>query len=124
MGLEKNKPFRSKEFMKFLHEHRKNEPCANCMVRPWTQLHHFGYDGGKALKPSDLFVVRLCKKCADENEIKAISLTRNGQWELLACFLQDAMCNVEAWLIHRREHGRFTEESQETNITVKSTDIF
>jgi len=124
MGLEKCKPFRSKEFMKFLHRHRKNELCARCMVRPWTQLHHFGYDGGKALKPSDLFVVRLCKKCADENEIKARALALAGKWEVLACFLQDAMLNVDAWLKYRRDRGRLTEEDQETMAHINTGDFF
>jgi hypothetical protein len=111
MGLQKNKPFRSKEFMRFLHSRRDivGEGCALC-DRQWVQLHHFGYDGGKGLKPSDLYLVRLCKICADKNEIKMMALLRAGRYEELSLFLEDAIHNIECWLRHRRDCGRFGEE--------------
>lgn len=96
--LNKNKPFRSKEFMKFLHERRKPAPCCICREKPWTQLHHFGKGGGKGMKPSDLYLARLCKTCADKYEVKTTALIRDGRWEILATFQGDALENIEAWI--------------------------
>lgn len=102
MGLSKSKPFRSREFMAFLHERRDlvGESCAVCMNEYWSQLHHFGDDGGMGMKPSDLYVVRVCKECADRYEVKGRALRLSGKWELLSIFLDDSMHNVETYLEH------------------------
>ena len=99
MNLQKKKPFRSREYMKFLHERRDlvGESCAFCS-EPWSQLHHFGSDGGQGMKPTDLKLVRLCKTCADKYEVKERTLWRMARFELLATFQGDALDNLEAWI--------------------------
>lgn len=99
MNLQKNKPYRSEEFMAFLHDRRDlvGEQCATCGSF-WKQLHHFGDNGGMGMKPSDLYLVKLCKTCADKYEVKTRALRRDRRWKLLSVFLYDAMANVEAWI--------------------------
>ena len=103
MNLQKQKPFRSKSFMAFLHNRRDlvGESCAVCQEAQWTQLHHFGMDGGRGMKPSDLYLVRLCKTCADRYEIKMRALIIAGRWELLSIFTRDALHNVETWIKYK-----------------------
>lgn len=110
MNLQKNKPFRSKEFMKFLHERRDlvGWGCTLCSNQ-WSQLHHWGRDGGTGMKPSDLYLVKLCKTCADSNEIKMTALVLAGYHSRLYEFFADSMHNVECWLKYRRENGRLKE---------------
>lgn len=117
MGFSKSKPFRSKEFMSFLHSRRDlvGDLCPVCNRNPWVQLHHFGNDGGTGMKPSDLYLVRVCKTCADKYEIKMRALLMGQKLELLTTFLEDAMHNVEEWLKYRREHGRLPESKVESS---------
>ncbi len=113
MNLQKNKPFRSKEFMSFLHSRRDlvGDECALC-THTWSQLHHFGNDGGTSLKPSDLYLVKLCHGHAVEHEIKMRSLICSGRWELLSHFLEDSMHNAETWLKWRQENKRLPERKR------------
>ena len=55
------------------------------------------------MKPSDLYLVKLCKTCADKYEVKMRALRRDERWKLLSVFLNDAMSNVEAWLKWKEE---------------------
>lgn len=50
------------------------------------------------MKPSDLYVVKLCKTCADLYEVKARALIRDERWDLLSEFLLDSMVNVQSWI--------------------------
>lgn len=68
-----------------------------CKEKNWTQLHHFG-TGGKALKPSDAELCRVCKKCANKYEIKKLAMKRDDRWELLATMQEDALKMNEEWL--------------------------
>jgi hypothetical protein len=78
-------------------------PCCICGDRPFTQLHHFGDGGGKALKPSDYQVARVCKTCADRWELKYVALVKNGYWEILSAFQHDALKLHDLWLEHLSE---------------------
>lgn len=93
----KQKPYRTKMFMAFCHEEMKPAYCAVCTEEPWTQLHHFGDDGGTGMKPNDLEVVRVCKGCHDEYGYKKLALILHkkvsatvSEW-LLAKFYEDAL---------------------------------
>ena len=59
----KKKPYRSKKFLSFCHEHMTDAPCCICRNRQWEQLHHLGADGGTGMKASDNEVARLCNSC-------------------------------------------------------------
>jgi len=50
------------------------------------------------MKPSDYQVARVCKTCADAYEVKHKALVRDGRFEVLAAFQQDALELHEAWL--------------------------
>ncbi len=50
------------------------------------------------MKPSDYQVARVCKTCADAYEVKYKALVRDGRFEVLAAFQQDALELHEAWL--------------------------
>jgi len=91
------KPARSRDFMRFAHG-TKPHPCCVCKKKPFTQLHHFGDDGGMGMKPSDYQVARLCKSCADRWEIKRRALIKNGYYEILSMFQKDALELHEGWL--------------------------
>lgn len=91
------KPLRSKNFMSFAHN-TKPAPCCVCREKPFVQLHHFGSDGGRGMKPSDYEVARLCHDCALKYEIKRRGLINTGQYEILAAFQQDALELHDAWL--------------------------
>ncbi len=105
----KIKVARSKEFMSYAHS-TKPAPCCICREKPFVQLHHFGSDGGKGLKPSDYQVARLCHGCAIRWELKRNALVKNGYYEVLAAFQQDALELHEGWLrrledIRNSQHG-------------------
>lgn len=92
MNLTKNAPFRSKRFLKFCHEETEKTSC--CMPRCnriWSELHHFGDDGGKGMKPSDNEVARLCSLCHRDNDFKRRALIKNGYLEILETFQNDAL---------------------------------
>lgn len=93
-------PRRSPALMRFAHAHCKPAPCAVCGVRPWTQLHHWGSDGGLAMKPSDHVLVRLCGECARANEVKWRALTRDNRWDLFERFAADALAILRAYTEH------------------------
>lgn len=86
--------------MCFVHRYLKPAPCCVCMARPWNQLHHFAGDGGMGLKPSDLWVARLCRACAQRYEVKLRALQRDGRWNVLAAFAVDALRCLEEWVKH------------------------
>jgi hypothetical protein len=100
MNLQKQKPYRNKKFMAFVHENLKPAPCCVCRNDPWSQLHHFGKGGGKGMKPSDLMIARVCKTCADKYEVKMTAMIRDSRYELLSDFLVDSMACVEAAIKH------------------------
>jgi len=83
MMFPKSKPFRSKELLKFAHEEMSPAPCCVCRERQWTQLHHFGDDGGKGLKPSDNEVARTCQRCHQRYDFKRLALIKKGTPEYL-----------------------------------------
>jgi hypothetical protein len=89
MKYPKTKPYRSKAFMRFCHEYMSG-PCALCS-NPWTDLHHFGNDGGKGMKPSDTMLVRLCRRCHQKFDFKAFSLEKNERYGILIVFQIDAL---------------------------------
>jgi hypothetical protein len=93
----KNKPYRSKAFLKFCHE--LGGRCALC-GRQFEELHHFGNDGGKGLKPSDSQIVRLCRPCHMGNDFKERSLLRSGKFEELISFQRDALELNRAYIEH------------------------
>lgn len=93
-------PYRSGAYLHFVHTHLQPAPCCCCGAAPWTQLHHFGGDGGMSSKPSDLWVARLCRACAIDHEVKLRALQRAGRWDLLAAFAVDALRCLEAWVVH------------------------
>lgn len=97
---QKEKPFRSKDFLRFVHERMRSTPCCLCGEREWTELHHFGPDGALAKKPGDLRVARLCRQCHDRNPLKTRALIKNDNWRVLAVFACDALELNEAWIRH------------------------
>ena len=104
MNLQKNKPYRSKAFLKFCHE---QTPVVSCCIsgccRSWSELHHFGDDGGTALKPSDNEVARLCVNCHRDHGYKRRALIKNGYYEILECFQRDALKLNRMYLEHLEE---------------------
>jgi len=105
MVIHKSRPYRSKAFLRFCHERTADVPCCLCNSRPWVQLHHFGDDGGRGLKPSDNEVARVCLDCHMENDQKRRALIKNGRDDVLLAFERDA-------LILNREYMRFLEEQK------------
>ena len=95
------KTYRSKEFMSFIHNNMRGECCV-CRERPWQQLHHFGR-GAMGMKPSDAELCRLCRECAQANEVKKLAMKRDGRWELLATMQEDALEMNEEWLRYLAE---------------------
>ena len=88
MSLAKHPPHRSRAFLKFCHT--QGGVCCLC-GKPWTELHHFGSDGGTRLKPSDNEVCRLCVNCHRDSGHKRKALIRNGYYETLEAFQNDAL---------------------------------
>jgi hypothetical protein len=101
----KQKPFRSKALMNFVHRHMKPAPCAVCEIRPWRSLHHFGFDGGQGMKPSDHMLVRLCRECAQRYEVKWKAMFRDQKWALFNTFAKDAFRIVRAYIEHLEMKG-------------------
>jgi len=95
--IPKSKPFRSPAFIHFCHEHMKPAPCCLCGVRPWVALHHFGDDGGWALKPSDNEVARVCVECHMRYDLKRRGLSRS-KLEILEAYQNDALKLNRAYL--------------------------
>lgn len=52
------------------------------------------------MKPSDLQLVRVCRRCATKNEVKQRAMIRDGKWELLADMQADALILNEEWIKH------------------------
>ena len=75
MVEQRHPPLRSPGFLSWAHT-QKPAPCCLCGVRPWQVLHHFGDDGGQALKPSDNECARCCDQCHRENDIKRRGLLK------------------------------------------------
>jgi hypothetical protein len=93
-------PYRSKDFLAWVHAHRSGDPCVACGRALWAELHHFGDDGGLALKPSDALVVRLCRGCHSSPYAgrKLRALQRDGQHELVAAYIRDALASLEGYV--------------------------
>lgn len=91
MNLQKQPPYRSKRFLDFCHNETPLISCCLCGVKPWSELHHFGDDGGQGLKPSDNEVARLCSRCHRDNDHKRRALVKNGYLEILESFQNDAL---------------------------------
>lgn len=94
------KPYRSKAFLRFAHQ--AGGRCCVC-GGTWQELHHFGGDGGMALKPSDNEVARLCRKCHRENDFKRRALERRDQkngTQILEAMQADALQLNRAWIEH------------------------
>ena len=109
MVIEKRKPYRSKMFLAFCHEQMKPSMCCVCENKPWTQLHHWGDDGGMALKPGDLEVARVCTKCHSQfgHKKKALILAkgpmgmhRGTAMMILRKFYADALKLQSAYIQH------------------------
>ena len=93
-------PMRSPAFLRFCHEHMKPAPCCVCGERPWVELHHFGGDGGKAMKPSDNEVARTCIECHDLYDLKRIGLIKSGYDSVLSAYERDALTLNRAYIEH------------------------
>jgi len=105
MMLDKRKPWRSPAFMKFCHERMRGAMCCTCGEKPWVQLHHWGDDGGMGLKPTDLKLARVCRKCHDKYGYKerALMSPRCGLGLetarlILSNFRRDAIKLLEAYV--------------------------
>lgn len=98
--IPKTKPYRSPAFLHFCHERMRPAPCCVCEDRPWLELHHFGDDGGKALKPSDNEVARLCVECHDAYDLKRRGLIKSGFDAVLMAYERDALKLNRAYLEH------------------------
>lgn len=98
----KIKPLRSKEFMAFAH--KTVAPCCICMERSYDHLHHFGDDGGMAMKPSDYNVARLCMLCHQKYDMKERTLLKNGLHEQLMAMMKDALTLHDLWFRHIEEN--------------------
>lgn len=92
------KPYRSPSFLRFCHGAMKPAPCCLCRERPWVALHHFGDDGGGAMKPSDNEVARLCTECHIANDLKRRALVRSRGPDVLEAFQNDALKLNRAYL--------------------------
>jgi hypothetical protein len=103
--LEKNKPYRSKAFLRFCHEQMRGLCCLSCGSQ-WAELHHWGIGGGMAMKPSDLQVARLCKSCHDKHPWKMVALVTRGKTDILQAFMRDALYLNEAWIKHLEGKGK------------------
>ncbi len=101
MMIQKNKPWRSKKFLSFCHENMKPAQCCVCQEQPWSQLHHFGDDGGTSMKPSDNEVARVCLGCHNpRNDLKRRGLIKSGRWDLLEDYQNDALKLNRAYAEH------------------------
>jgi len=87
----KSPPLRSKKLLRFAHDELRDTVCCICQEAPWTELHHFGDDGGRGLKPSDNEVARVCKACHMTLDHKRRALVRRGEHEVLEAFQNDAL---------------------------------
>jgi hypothetical protein len=98
---QKRKPYRNKAFMRFCHE-RMRGACCVCNARQWTELHHFGDDGGMGMKPGDLQVARVCKDCHTRfpNKFKAMYRGDHYTVSALVMFQADALRLNQAWVEH------------------------
>lgn len=97
--IPKNKPYRSKAFMRFCHEHMMPTRCCVCGEQA-TELHHFGDDGGQGMKPSDNEIARLCNGCHQKHGHKKRSLIRNMRYILLSEYQDDALELNRAYMKH------------------------
>ena len=97
---QKKKPYRSKMFMAFCHEHMKPAVCPVCKERPWMHLHHWGEDGGTGMKPNDQALVRLCRPCHEDYGMKVRALVRHDRMDLLRAFYLDALKLNMAYVQH------------------------
>jgi len=95
-------PHRSKAFLAFVHTARRDGLCVACESRTWSQLHHFGSDGGAGLKPSDYLVVRLCRECHADSVSgrKILAMRRDGFDQMAADYLADAADSLSLWSAH------------------------
>lgn len=89
--LSKSKPFRSKAFLKFCHNETGPAVCCLCQEKHWEELHHFGDDGGTAMKPSDNEVARTCLECHSKYGLKRRALIKNGRFDILESYQNDAL---------------------------------
>lgn len=87
-------PYRDKHFAVWAHSYAMGYCCVPGCNNPWLELHHFGDDGGKSLKPSDHLQARMCLWCHKKYDIKMKALIRDGRHELLIAFFKDA---AELW---------------------------
>jgi hypothetical protein len=101
--LEKRKPARDKAFLRWVHERMVNSRCCLCMDAPWTQLHHFGANGGMGMKPSDYLVCRVCQQCHDRYGFKTGKFTANeDRAVIIAHMQQDALQILEAYVQYQK----------------------
>jgi hypothetical protein len=100
-NLQKSAPYRSKHFLKFCHE---SVPMTSCCLpgcsRPWSELHHWGDDGGLGMKPSDNEVARTCLQCHRDTPYKKRALIKGGYLEILIAFMADALRLNRLYLEH------------------------
>lgn len=109
MSLQKRKPYRNKEFLKFCHETGEG-PCCVCDGWPWQQLHHFGGDGGMGMRASDNCVARVCRSCHEKVHsvlgrtlsVKAIMYPSSYSEQLIwfVAMQEDALVLNRAWIEH------------------------
>ena len=104
--IQKSNPYRSPAFLRFCHERMRPAPCCVCEDKPWVELHHFGDDGGQALKPSDNEVARLCVGCHDDYDLKRRGLLKSGFDAVLLAFERDALRLNRAYLEHLEAEKR------------------
>jgi hypothetical protein len=89
--------YRNPGYMKFVHEEMPGT-CCMCGSRRWTELHHFGDDGGGGMKPNDIEVARLCHTCHELEGRKRRSLLMRGNSEVIRTFERDAYKIMKAWI--------------------------
>ena len=103
---QKKKPYRSKAFLAFCHEHLRGSFCCVCKEKPWTQLHHWGDDGGMGMKPNDLDVARVCEGCHLKYPYKKRALVMGSGLHsltasrILTAFQRDALTLNQAYVKH------------------------
>jgi hypothetical protein len=110
---QRQKPFRSKALMRYVHQHMKPAPCAACLTKPWSQLHHWGDDNGKGIKPSDHIIVRLCVDCAKKYELKWKALFRDNRYVLFNLFATDTFYILRSYIEHLESRCSSHDENME-----------
>lgn len=79
--------------------HRQGGVCADpSCSSPWSELHHYGSDGGMGRRPNDYEVVRLCRACHDAHGRKRRALLRAGDYERLAAWQEDTLELMRGWI--------------------------